>query len=360
MELEHRVGQLLFIGLPGTQFDQDTRELVETIQPGGVVLIARNIETADQVVELTSALRSTVQVPPLIAVDQEGGPVDRLRSVFGPTPSADLLRAAKDASVAARLGEITAECLRTLGFNVNLAPVLDLALDDSIDNGLKGRYLGNLAAEVARLSGAYLEGLQRGGVVGAGKHFPGLGGATVNSHHALPTIDRSRDHILNQDLLPYGELFSKINARLNCVVVGHGHYPAYDGPAALPATLSKNIATGLLREELDFKGLTITDDMAMGAITMTRDLREAVVVAIEAGNDMVMVLAGPQQVHEAWESMVQAARDGRIGRQRISKSFDNIARVKSSISPPHSLTDLSVSRLKERIAELNLALQQPR
>jgi beta-N-acetylhexosaminidase len=360
MELEHRVGQLLFIGVPGTQFDPATRELVEAIQPGGVVLIGRNIEAAQQVVELTSSIRSAVAVPPLIAVDQEGGPVDRLRSIFGQTTSADLLRAAKDASVAARLGEITAECLRTLGFNVNLAPVLDLAFDDSVDNGLKGRYLGHVAAEVARLSGAYLEGLQRGGIVGAGKHFPGLGGATVNPHLALPTIDRSREQILNQDLLPYSELFSKINARLNSVVIGHGHYPAYDGPAALPATLSKNIVTGLLREELDFKGLTITDDMTMGAISTTRELREAAVVALEAGNDMVMVLGGAEQAREAWESMCQAARDGRISRQRISKSFDNIARVKSSVSPPHPLTELSVPRLKERIAELNLALQQPR
>jgi len=346
--------------LPGAEFDQPTRDLVESIQPGGFVLIGRNIETGHQVLELTSSIRSAVSVPPLIAVDQEGGPVDRLKSIFGPTPSADLLRAVKDASVAARLGEITAEALRTLGFNVNLAPVLDIAVDDSVDNGLKGRYLGTLAAEVARLSGAYLEGLQRGGVVGAGKHFPGLGAATVNPHMDLPTIDRSRDQILNQDLLPYSELFSKINARLNSVVVGHGHYPAYDGPAALPASLSKNIVTGLLREELDFKGLTITDDLTMGAVSAARELTEAAVVAFEAGNDMVMVLGTPERVYATWSSMCQAAREGRIGRQRISKSFDNIARVKSSISPPHPLTELSVSRLKDRIAELNLALQQPR
>jgi beta-N-acetylhexosaminidase len=177
---------------------------------------------------------------------------------------------------------------------------------------------------------------------------------------ALPTIDRSRDLIVNQDLLPYSELFSKINARLNAVVIGHGHYPAYDGPAALPATLSKNIVTGLLREDLDFKGLTLTDDMSMGAVTATRELNEAVVAALEAGNDMVMVLGEPERITGAWESMCRAASDGRISRQRISKSFDNIARVKSSISPPHALTELSASRLKERIAELNLALQQPR
>jgi len=360
MELEHRVGQLLFVGVPGPTLDQGSRELLEAIQPGGVVLIGHNIETSGQVVELTAAIRSAVQVPPLLALDQEGGAVDRLKSIFGPTPSADLLRSAKDASVAARLGEITAECLRTLGFNMNLAPVLDLAFDDSADNGLKGRYLGSLAAEVARLSGAYLEGLQRGGVVGVGKHFPGLGAAAVNPHLALPTIDRSRDQILNQDLLPYSELFSKINARLNAVIVGHGHYTAYDGPAPLPATLSKNIVTHLLREEMGFKGLAITDDMAMGAISTTRDLREAAVGALEAGHDMVMVLGAPDRIREAWESMCQAAREGRISKQRISKSFDNIARVKSSISPPHALTEMSVSRQRERIAELNLALQQPR
>ena len=359
MKLEHKIGQLLLIGLPGKQVDSETRELLATVQPGGVLLNGQNIETAQQVVELNSTIRSLLEVPPIIAIDQEGGRVDRLKTVYSPMPSADLLRASGDASVADRLGEITAEAMRTLGFNVNFAPVLDIAVNDSADNGLKGRYLGSSVAEVVRLAGAYLEGLQRGGILGVGKHFPGLGAATVDSHSQLPTIDRSREELTKSDLPPYMELFSKINARLNAVLVGHAHYPAIDGPAPLPASLSKNIVNGLLRDDMGFKGLAITDDLEMGAITETRELSEAAIVAIEVGQDMVMVVdsRSPDRIVSAWQAMVEAARTGRITRTHISRAFDHIARIKSMVSPPLAQSDMAVSRLRERIAELNLVLQ---
>jgi len=359
MKLEHKIGQLLLIGLPGTEVDSETRELLETIQPGGVLLNATNIESAQQVVELTSNIRSVVEVPPLIAVDQEGGRVDRLKGIYSPMPSADLLRASGDASIAARLGEITAEALRTLGFNMNFAPVLDIAMNDSADNGLKGRYLGSTAAKVVRLAGAYLEGLQRGGVIGVGKHFPGLGSSVVDSHMDLPVVERSRDEIMKEDVLPYMELFSKINARLNAIIVAHAHYPALDGPSALPSSLSKNVVNGLLRDELSYKGLTITDDLEMGAITGVRDVAEAAVMAIEAGNDLALVTGSgsPERVLSAWQGMVEAARSNRITRTHISRAFDHIARVKSMVSPPHAQNEMAVLRLRERIAELNLLLQ---
>jgi beta-N-acetylhexosaminidase len=324
------------------------------------LLSAHNIESAQQVVELTSSVRSLLRVPPLIAVDQEGGRVDRLKGIYSPMPSADLLRASGDASIADRFGEITAEALRTLGFNINFAPVLDIAVDDSADNGLKGRYLGGTVAKVVRLAGAYLEGLQRGGVVGVGKHFPGLGAAAPDSHSVMPVIGRSRDEIMKFELSPYLELFSKINARLNALMVAHAHYPAFDGPAALPASLSKNIIGGLLRDELGFKGLAITDDLEMGAITSIRSISDAAVMAVEAGVDMVMVAGSPEHATAAWEAVVDAARQGRITQAHISRAFDHIARVKAMISPPHAYSDLAVSRLRERIAELNLILQHSR
>jgi beta-N-acetylhexosaminidase len=359
MKLEHKIGQLILIGLPGTQVDSETRELLATVQPGGVLLNGQNIESAQQVVELISTIRSLLEVPPIVAVDQEGGRVDRLKTVYSPMPSADLLRATGDASIAARLGEITAEALRTLGFNVNFAPVLDIAVDYSADNGLKGRYLGSSVAEVVRLAGAYLEGLQRGGILGVGKHFPGLGAATVDSHSQLPTIDRSRDELSKADLSPYLELFSKINARLNAVIVAHAHYPALDGPSALPSSLSKNIVNGLLRDDLGFKGLAITDDLEMGAVTQARELSEAAITAIEVGNDMVMIAdtRSPDRAMSTWQAMTEAARSGRITRAHISRAFDHIARIKSMVSPPHALSEMAVSRLRERIAELNLLLQ---
>jgi beta-N-acetylhexosaminidase len=357
MKLEHRIGQLLMIGLPGPDLDLVTRGMLQSIQPGGVLLNVHNIDSAQQVVELTSAIRSLIEVPPIIAVDQEGGRIDRLKNIFSPMPSADLLRASDEASIAARVGEVAAEALRTLGFNVNLAPVLDIATDDGADNGLKGRYLGNSVAEVVRLAGAYLEGLQRAGVVGVGKHFPGLGAATIDSHSGLPTIDRPRDEVLKHEAAPYNELFSKINARLNAVVIGHGHYPGFDGPAPLPASLSKNIVTGFLREELSFKGLTLTDDLEMGAITSARDVSESAVMAVEAGIDMVMLTGSHERATAAWEAMVKAAEEGRITKTHIGRAFDHIARIKSMVSPPHPFSEQAVARIRERIGELNLTLQ---
>lgn len=347
----------MLTGLPGAQIDGEAREFLETIRPGGVLLNRRNIESAHQVIELTSSLRSILEVPPIIAIDQEGGRVDRLKEIFSPMPSSDLMRASNDAVMASRLGEIAAEALRSLGLNMNFAPVLDVAVDDTVDNGLMGRYLGDTVAEVIRLAGAYLEGLQRGGVLGVGKHFPGLGASVPDSHSTLPRIDGSRDEILRRDVAPYAELFSKINARLNAILVAHAHYPAFDGPSPLPASLSKNVVTGLLREEMGFKGLVITDDLEMGAITSTRDMTEAAIEAIEAGNDMVMVTGSSETAMAVWQAMTEAAQRGRITRSHISRAFDHIARIKAMLSPPHALNDGGVSRLCERIAELNLILQ---
>ena len=359
MNLEHRIGQLIIMGLPGPQLDLMTRSLLQTIQPGGILLNSNNIESPQQVAELTATIRSLLEVPPIVAVDQEGGRVDRLKTIYSPMPSADLLRASGEASVAGRMGEIAAEALRTLGFNINFAPVLDIASDDGAINGLRGRYLGGNLAEVIMLAGAYLEGLQHGGVVGVGKHFPGLGAAAVDSHSELPTIDRSRDDMLRYEVAPYTELFSKINARLNAVIIAHGHYPAFDGPAPLPSSLSKNIVTGLLREELGFKGLTISDDLAMGAITGGRDLSEAAIMAVEAGIDMVLISdsGSTERANAAWEAMVKAAEEGRITKTHIGRAFDHIARIKSMLSPPHAYSEQAITRLRERIGELNLTLQ---
>ena len=357
MKLEHRIGQLLIVGIPSTAIDNETREMLEMIQPGGVLLASRNIESAPQLVELTSSLRSILNVSPIVAVDQEGGSVDRLRSIFGPMPSASLLRKAADASIASRMGEITADALRMMGFNTNFAPVLDVSRDDSAENGLRNRCLGDTSALVIRLTGAYLEGLQRNGLIGVGKHFPGLGAAMVDSHVQLPTIELSRDELKAVDLLPYIELFSKISARLNAVIVGHAHYVAFDGHEPLPSSLSKNVTTSLLREELGFKGLVITDDIEMGAVTSSHSVADAAVEAIEAGADLVLVAGNIEHATSAWNSMVEAARQERISLQRIGQSFDYIARIKSMISPPSQFSDSNLAQLQGLVKELNLMLQ---
>jgi beta-N-acetylhexosaminidase len=360
MQIEHRIGQLLIIGLPGPQVDASVRELLQTIQPGGVLLEKQNIESAEQLVELTSTVRSLSQVPPLIAIDEEGGRVDRLKDILAPLPSADILCAHGDAGLASQMGELTADALRSLGFNVNFAPVVDIPEDPAAENGLAGRYLGKSSGEVIGFASAYLEGLQRGGVIGVGKHFPGLGTTSVDSHASMPQVTLSREELRKRDLLPYIEMFTKINSRLVAVMVAHAHYTAYDSASPLPGSISKNIVNGLLRDELGFKGLSITDDLCMGAITSSHSLGEAAVMAIDAGNDMAMVCGTPEQATEAWQAMVEAANKGRITKTHINRSFDHIARIKSMVSPPHPLHETTIERLRDQIAELHQALESSR
>lgn len=356
MQTEHKIGQLLIIGLPGAQMDGATRELLQTIQPGGVILEGVNIQTAEQVADLTAQVRAVCSVPPLVTVDQEGGRVDRLREVLAPMPSADLLRAAGDAATASRLGEVTADALRALGFNMNFAPVLDIPVEAAAENGLRGRYLGGSSGQVINRASAYLEGLQRNGVTGVGKHFPGLGTTTVDSHAQLPQVTLTKEELKSRDLLPYIEMFSKINSRLVAVLIGHAHYTAYDGHTPIPASISKNIVNGLLRDDLGFRGLAITDDLGMGAVASVCGVGEAAVRAVEAGVDMALICGTPEQAMEAWQAMVDAANRGRIMKTHISRAFDHIARVKSMLSPAHPYNETTIATLRDNIAELNETL----
>jgi beta-N-acetylhexosaminidase len=353
MNLQERMGQFLFIGLPGTSVDAETRQLLADVQPGGVVLFARNLETARQTAELNVAIRQSLKIPPIVSIDQEGGPVDRLKTIGEPMPAASEIRATDDAALAGRFGAVTAELLRMLGFNMNFAPVLDLEVHPDADNALKGRYFGTTTAEIIRFAGSYLEGLQQGGVAACGKHFPGLGDSTVDSHHALPTVERSGETMRAQDLRPYIELTTRINSRLSVVMVAHAYYPAFDGQERLPASLSPNVVTSLLRDEMEFRGLAISDDMEMGAIVEMGDFGEACVRAIEAGNDMLLVCQTVEKAREAHEALVRAAEAGRISPERRRRGLDRIARVKSAISQPTAFNDGTHSRLQERLANFS-------
>ena len=350
MTLNERMGQFLFIGIPGPTVDADTRDLLREVQPGGVVLFARNLESPRQVAELNASIRANLKIPPLISIDQEGGPVDRLKKIGEAMPSPADVRATDDASLSGRFGAITAEVLRALGFNMNFAPMLDLEVHTDADNALKGRYFGATTADIMRFAGAYLEGLLQGGVVACGKHFPGLGDSFVDSHKVLPTVDRSGEDLRAADLKPYIELTTRINSRLSVIMVAHAYYPAFDGQERVPASLSPNVVTSLLRDEIDFRGLAISDDMEMGAILEMGDFSESCVRAIEAGNDMLLVCQSVSRVREAHDALIGAADSGRISPARRRRGLDRIARVKSVLSQPTPFNEGTYVRMQERIA----------
>lgn len=321
--LQHtHVGQHLFIGFVGAELTADARRLLNTLQPGGIILFGRNVDTASELRALGQALRTEFSYRPLVAIDQEHNRVNRLRNIIGETPTIADVKKQGNVEQAEDFGRTTGRWLHQFGIDIDFAPVFDLELfDANTDNALRERCWGRTAEEVIRWAGAFLEGLEREGVAACPKHFPGLGGATLDSHEKLPTITRARETLLAEDVAPY----AKFMRRLTAVMVGHGHYPAFDGEKPRPASLSRTIITDLLRKQLGFTGLIFTDDMEMGAISvMGGSFGDAVVESFQAGADMMLVCHTAEKALAAHEALTKAIESGRISSPRLFESQQRI------------------------------------
>src|SRR5437588_10361152 len=273
LPLEQQVGQFFFIGLPGTTIDAETRELIEEVKPGGIILFGRNVESPQQVRELLDGARALVPTPPLVGIDQEGGLVDRLRQIFPPMPSARAIRQQGDLAGARRLGRITGELLRMLGLNLNFSPVMSIITEQrsKLTNGLYSRSFGRSPGEVLGYTTVYVRGLQGSGVLACLKHFPGIGAGDMDSHIEMPMVPLTHDDLLAQDLAPYIELFQRSDDRVRVVMVSHGGFPNIDIKKGTthgllePASISPSILSNLFRQELGDKHSQATDDPRRGA-----------------------------------------------------------------------------------------------
>jgi beta-N-acetylhexosaminidase len=318
LPLEQQIGQFLFIGLPGTELDAETRALIEEIKPGGVIIFGRNVAGPEQLRSLLDGVREMLPTPPFVGIDQEGGLVDRLRRIFTPMPSARTIRQHGDLAAARALGRVTGEVLRMLGFNMNFAPVMSIMTEDRdlLSNGLYSRSFGRSPGEVLGYTTVYMRGLQGTGMLGCLKHFPGIGAGEVDSHEEMPVVQLSHDDLIAQDLAPYIELFQRRDDRVRCVMVSHGGFPNIDikeevtGGRLEPASLNYNIVTRLLREELGYKHLVVTDDLEMGAISRHCEIEDAAVRASLAGEDMLLICASPDKIR-AWLSRAARSRKKR-------------------------------------------------
>ena len=285
------------------------------------MLFARNIENVTDLHALGQALRSELDYRPLIAIDQEQGRVNRLRNVVGEMPSIAELKKSGKIERVRDFGRTTGRSLREFGIHVDFAPVLDLELfDKSTDNALHERCWGKTAEDVVRWAGAFLEGLEGEGIIACPKHFPGLGGATLDSHEKLPTITRSREQLLTEDIVPY----SRLKDQLDMIMVGHGHYPSFDGEKPRPASLSRTIITNLLRQQLRFTGLVLTDDMDMGAISQFGSIERAVIEAFNAGADIMLVCHSAEKMLAAHEALTKAVESGQVTREHLAASQERI------------------------------------
>src|ERR671917_385081 len=364
LPLEQKIGQLLYVGLPGTEYDAETRELVEYVRPGGVIIFGRNVASAPQLRGLLDSVRASADIEPLFGVDQEGGLVDRLRRICTPMPAARSIRQHGDLAGARSLGRITGETLRMLGFNMNFAPVMSIMTDerDLLSNGLYSRSFGRSPGEVLGYTMVYLRSLQGTGCLGCLKHFPGIGAGEVDSHDAMPIIPLSHDDLIAQDLAPYIELFQREDNIVRAVMVSHGGFPKVDlrrgtaGGRLIPASINHQIVTRLLREELGYDGLVLTDDLEMGAIARHYEIEETVRLAVEAGEDMMLICARPELIRRGYDSLLQAARDRVLTEDRIDTSLRRIAAFKSLAQAPPPFDAARFNALSDEVAALNRKL----
>jgi beta-N-acetylhexosaminidase len=364
LPLEQQIGQFFYIGLPGTTLDEETRQLVEEVKPGGIIIFGRNVATPSQLRDLIDGVRELLPIEPLVGIDQEGGLVDRLRKIVTPMPAARTIRQHGDLAAARALGRITGQVLRMLGFNMNFAPVMSIMTDerDLLSNGLYSRSFGRSPGEVLGYTTVYLRGLQETGLIGCLKHFPGIGAGEVDSHEQMPLVHLSHDDLIAQDLAPYIELFGRKDDRVRCVMVSHGGFPNIDirqeltGGLLEPASLSYNIVTRLLREELGYQHLVVTDDLEMGAIARHCDIDAASIRAFLAGEDMLLICAHPDAIRNGYHALLHAAQKGKVSQDRIRASLKRIAAMKSIIKPPLPLDLQQIEGFSTEITQLNKKL----
>jgi beta-N-acetylhexosaminidase len=311
------VNQLVMVDIPGTTLDADTRAHLERYRPGGIILFRKNLDSLEQTRALILELKVLLGEDLLVAVDAEGGGVWRT-SFLPHAPSAMSLGASDSEELARGVGALVGRVLRTMGFNWNFAPVLDVN-NNPRNPVISDRSFGEDPKRVAALGLAWAEGLMSEGVAACAKHFPGHGDTFLDSHLALPTVTRNLEGLEEYELVPFR---AASQAHLPSIMTAHIVYPSIDPD--LPATLSEKILTGLLRERGGYEGVIVTDSMGMAAIDHNWGRGEAAILSILAGSDMVEALGSVKSQVATFEALEAAEREGRISRARIEASLERL------------------------------------
>jgi beta-N-acetylhexosaminidase len=322
--LRRQIGQLLIAGFDGYQIPTELRSLAKEFGLGGVILFARNIADPEQVGELSfEASRLVPDLPVWVSVDQEGGRVARLKAPFTEWPAMATLGRSGDAVLAERFARALAAELKAVGVTLDYAPVLDIRTNPK--NPVIGdRALAEAADDVARLGAAIVRTLQADGIAACGKHFPGHGDTATDSHHELPLIDHPPDRIRNVELEPFR---AAIEAGVATIMTAHILVPSLDEER--PATLSHRVVTDLLRDELKFDGVILSDDLDMKAIASRYAVPSAAVMAIDAGCDGVLICSGDHDSHAAaMEALIHAVEEERLAPARVDDALGRQRRAK--------------------------------
>lgn len=322
MELRQQAGQLLIMGYDGLEVDSRLRTMLNTLQPGGVILFSRNIESPRQTWKLLKDSQSTTPVPMFLCVDLEGGSVDRLKNVIAPAPSVRQVFSSGERKLFRMHGHILGLEARALGFNVDFAPVFDLGLEPS-QKVLGSRTASPHAKDVIIYARECLKALKSANVLGCGKHFPGLGEANLDTHHELPSIAKPFRKLWAEDLLPYRELHRQIPF----VMVAHAAYPEVT-KNNLPASLSKKWMKDVLRDKIGFRNLIISDDLEMGGVLAAGSIEEVAVETLRAGADMFLVCHNQELVWRGYEAVLREAEKDRRFAAHVAQAAKRVLGLK--------------------------------
>ncbi len=335
-----KIGQLFMVGFIGTTVTPDLAAFIKDYKPGGVILFSRNLESVEQIVELTNDLqRCSPKSPLLISIDQEGGRVSRLPKGFTIFPPCEVLGRCNSGELAYAAAATIAKELKAVGINMNMAPVLDV--NSNPDNPVIGdRAFGSTPDVVGELALVTAAGLQDNKVVACGKHFPGHGDTNADSHKELPVVEASRERLEVVEFPPFRRA---IEAGIPTLMTAHVLYKALDD--RLPGTLSPAVITNLLREELRYDGVVLTDDLEMHAIVDHYGPGDAAVRAFQAGCDVLLICKDRDREIAAFEAMEQAVSSGAIDVGRLDQSVARLQRLKQRFLMPYKPASISDAKL---------------
>ena len=323
MTLEQKIGQLFIVGFEGDIINDEIIDLVNNQEVGGLIYFSRNVVDSNQIITLNNEIKDIKKdIPLFISVDEEGGVVSRVPDEFLKFPSSGYIGKFDDENLSYNIGSIISKELKSLGFNMDFAPVLDI--DSNPNNTVIGeRAFGNNADIVSKLGIKTMEGLRDGGIIPVVKHFPGHGDTDIDSHYGLPIVTKTLEELNNLEFIPFK---NAIENGADVVMVSSIILSSID--SEYPATMSKKVTTDILRNKLNFDGVIATDDMTMGAIMDNYNLTDAVIMAINAGNDLILVCHGYDDIIKSISAVKDAVSSNIISEERIDESVYRILKLK--------------------------------
>lgn len=351
MSINEKIGQLMIVGFNGTSVDENLNDLVKNSYIGGVILFKDNVESLDGVTELINnikLLNIENKIPLFISVDEEGGVVSRTPNEFLKLPSSLSIGAYNNENMSYKVGEIIAQELKLMGYNMDYAPVLDV-LSNPNNTVIGSRAFGRDVDTVSNLGVSVMKGISENNVISVVKHFPGHGDTSVDSHYGLPLVEKSLEELKELEFIPFQWA---INNGADVIMVSHILLQSIDSEN--PATMSKKIISNILRNEMNFDGVVISDDMTMAAIMDNYDIGEASVKAINAGVDIILVCHGYDNEMQVLNSISEAVNSGEITEERLNESVYRILSLKNkyNLSDTTKVNSIGLQEINNKINNL--------